>query len=86
MAENNPGVSLLCTVFSLRRLVALACLAGVVLAAIAPGAPGLLWALVAPMLLFALLEVVPAEREVESVVVPTSRFESRLSSRAPPIA
>jgi len=72
--------------FSLRRIVAFVCLAAVVLAAIAPSAPGLLWALVVPLLLFALLEAVPAECEVESVVIPTSRFVSLLSSRAPPVA
>jgi hypothetical protein len=72
--------------FSLRKIVAFVCLAAVVLAAIAPSAPGLLWALVVPLLLFALLEAVSAERELETAAVPICHFVSRLSSRAPPIA
>jgi hypothetical protein len=74
------------TMSSLRKLIAWFCLAAVILAAIMPVAPGLLWALIVPLLLFSLLAAVPTEREADSIFVRQAAFVSLLPSRAPPLA
>ena len=73
--------------FSMRRLVACLCVVAVLLAAMAPVAPGLCWAILVPLLLFvAAVVLAPVRREFESCSAPESPFLSVLSSRAPPSA
>ncbi len=72
--------------FSSRKLIAFICLSAILVAAIAPSAAGLLWAIVVPLLLFGLLEIVSALRPDESADLPTVLFHPLLPSRAPPLA
>ena len=71
---------------SFRKLIVWFFLAAVILAAILPVAPGLLWAFLIPLLLFSLRVTVPTEQEPESIFVPQAAFVSLLRSRAPPLA
>ncbi len=72
--------------YSFRKLVVWLSLAAVILAAILPVAPGLLWAFLIPLLLFSLRATVLTEQEPESIFVPKAAFVSLLPSRAPPLA
>ncbi len=72
--------------YSFRKLIVWSFLAAVILAAILPVAPGLLWAFLIPLLLFALRATVPTEQEPESIFVPQAVFVSLLPPRAPPLA
>jgi hypothetical protein len=72
--------------FSYRKLIVWVSLAAIVLATLTPIAPILLWALVVPLLLFSLLESVPAAREPDSIFFPRPVFVSLVASRAPPRA
>ena len=71
---------------SFRKLIVWFFLAAVILAAILPVAPGLLWAFLIPLLLFSLRATVPTEQEPESIFIPQAAFVSLLRSRAPPLA
>jgi hypothetical protein len=72
--------------YSFRKLIVCFFLAAVILAAILPIAPGLLWAFLVPLILFSLRAAVPAEQEPESIFVPQPALVSLLPSRAPPLA
>jgi hypothetical protein len=73
--------------FSLRRLIAFLCVVAVILAAIAPAAPGLLWAILVPLLLFVgAVVIAPISRESENSDAPAFPFLSVVTSRAPPNA
>jgi hypothetical protein len=72
--------------YSFRKLIVWFFLAAVILAAILPVAPGMLWALLVPLLLFSLQATVPTEHVPESVFAPQAAFVSLLPSRAPPLA
>jgi hypothetical protein len=72
--------------YSFRKLIVWFFLAAVILAAILPVAPGLLWAFLIPLLLFSLRATVPTVQEPESIFVPQAAFVSLLPSRAPPLA
>jgi len=73
--------------FSVRRLIAFLCVVAVILAAITPGAPGLLWAILVPLLLFvAAVVIAPIRRESENSDAPAFPFLSVVTSRAPPTA
>jgi hypothetical protein len=71
---------------SFRKPIVWFFLAALILAAILPVAPGLLWALLIPLLLFSLHAAVPAEPEPERIFVPQAASVSLLPSRAPPLA
>ena len=69
----------------LRKLVALVAVLAVLYAALAPASPGLLLAIVVPvLLLIGLLTVAPADGRSESPSLPVSKFFGVLASRAPP--
>ncbi len=70
--------------FSCRKWIVWVSLAVIVLAALAPVAPVLLWALVVPLLWFSLLESAPDDREPENIFLPGPVFVSLGASRAPP--
>ena len=73
------------TMFSLHRLVALVCLAAVLLAALTPAPSGLFWAILLPLLLFvAAIIIAPIGRERECGNVPAYSFLTVVASRAPP--
>jgi hypothetical protein len=73
--------------FSLRRLIAFLCVVAVILAAIAPAAPGLLWAILVPLLLFVgAVVIAPISRESENSDASAFPFLSVVTSRAPPNA
>jgi|CZKR01.1.fsa_nt_gi hypothetical protein len=73
--------------FSVRRLIAFLCVVAVILAAITPAAPGLLWAILVPLLLFvAAVVIAPISRESENSDAPAFPFLSVVTSRAPPTA
>jgi len=72
--------------YSLRKPIVWFFLAALILAAILPVAPGLLWAFLIPLLVFSLQAAVPPEQEPESIFVPQAAFVSLLPSRAPPLA
>lgn len=73
--------------FSVRRLIAFLCAVAVILAAITPAAPGLLWAILVPLLLFvAAVVIAPISRESENSDAPAFPFLSVVTSRAPPTA
>lgn len=73
--------------FSVRRLIAFLCVGAVILAAISPAAPGLLWAVLVPLLLFvAVVAIAPISRESENCDAPAFPFLSAVTSRAPPTA
>src|ERR1017187_3600677 len=59
--------------YSFRKLIVWFFLAALILAAILPVAPGLLWAFLIPLLLFSLRATVPTEQEPESIFVPALR-------------
>jgi len=71
---------------SLRKLIAFVCLSAILLAAIAPSAYGLLWAIVLPLLLFGLLEVVSVSLRIDRAELRTVQLVPLLASRAPPLA
>ena len=71
---------------SLRKLIAFVCLSAILLAAIAPSASGLLWAIVLPLLLFGLLEVVSVSLRIDRAELRTVQLVPLLASRAPPLA
>jgi hypothetical protein len=71
---------------SFRKPIVWFFLAALILAAILPVAPGLLWALLIPLLLFSLQVAAPTEQEPESIFLPQAAFVSLLPSRAPPLA
>jgi len=72
---------------SLRRAIALLCVAAVLLAAISPVASGLHCAILIPLLLCIAVVVLTAMgRESEEAHVPAFPVFSFLSSRAPPSA
>jgi hypothetical protein len=73
-------------VFSVRRLIAFLCVVAVILAAMTPAAPGLLWAILVPLLLFAAVVIAPISRETENSDAPAFPFLSVVTSRAPPAA
>jgi hypothetical protein len=73
--------------FSVRRLIAFLCVVAVILAATTPAAPGLLWAILVPLLLFvAAVVIAPIRRESEDSDAPAFPFLSVVTSRAPPTA
>jgi hypothetical protein len=72
--------------FSPRRLIAFLCVVAVLLAAVSPVAPGLAWAILVPLLLFVVVVVAPAVRDLDDLDPATSPFLSALPSRAPPLA
>jgi hypothetical protein len=70
-----------------RRAVALLCLAVLLYAALTPGAPGLLCAVLVPLWLFtALLAVVSIRRETTDSDPRPLPFSPVLAPRAPPVA
>lgn len=71
--------------FSSRKLIAFLCLSAILVAAIAPPAAGLLWAIVVPLLLFGLLRIVAASRLEDRADLPAAFFVPLLASRAPPL-
>jgi len=70
----------------MRKLIVFLCLTVTILAAIAPLAPGLLWALTVPLILFALTVLFIAVNQPQEVNFPAPVFFTLLSSRAPPLA
>ncbi len=72
--------------YSFRKPIVWFFLTALILAAILPVAPGLLWAFLIPLILFSLGATVLTEREPESIFVPQAAFVSLLPSRAPPLA
>jgi len=75
----------ICPLISLRKLIALFCLAAVLCAALAPASHGLLWAILIPLLLLVeAVAVVTGDRQPEEGGAIIPAFFSVLSSRAPP--
>ena len=72
--------------YSFRKPIVWFFLAALILAAILPVAPGLLWAFLIPLFLFSLQAALPTEREPERIFVPQAASASLLPSRAPPLA
>jgi hypothetical protein len=72
--------------YSFRKPIVWFFLAALILAAILPVAPGLLWTFLIPLLLFSLRATVPTDQQPESIFVPQAAFVSLLPSRAPPLA
>jgi uncharacterized protein (DUF58 family) len=73
--------------FSVRRLIAFLCVVAVILAAITPAAPGLLWAILVPLLFFvAAAAIAPISRESKNSDAPPFPLISVVTSRAPPTA
>ena len=73
-------------VISTRRLVAFFCLVGVLLAALVPASPGLLWAILVPLLLFVVgVVIVSTIRQWEESGPPRFAYLSVIASRAPPL-
>jgi hypothetical protein len=67
-------------------LAALLCLAAVLYAALAPGAPGLLWAVLVPVwFFFAAMVAFAICREARSTDPRPSAVLSLVASRAPPV-
>lgn len=66
------------------KSVALVALLAIVWVAVAPTAPGLLWALVVPLLLFLFEAAAARPSDTETYEVPVSPIFSVLSARAPP--
>jgi len=71
---------------SLRRIVAFFSVVAVLLAALSPASPGLLWAIVVPLLLLAgAVATVSAQRQPDDDRAPTFFWQSVSGSRAPPL-
>jgi hypothetical protein len=68
-----------------RKLVSFLCLAAVLFAALAPASPGLLWAVVIPLLLLVgTVAVVASVRPDEGTAPPSLPYLDILTARAPP--
>jgi len=72
-------------VTSLRKIVALICLAALLCAALSLASYGLLWAVLVPFfILFGILLVLSAEVQEQEALQKTT-FPSTIASRAPPL-
>ena len=73
------------TMFCTRKIALFLCLAAVLLVAISPVAPILLWAIVVPLFLFCASVVVgPIDRRRELFGLPVSPVVALVAPRAPP--